>query len=283
MATAPPAFRARLRSARLLRSVVDTLRELVDEACVEVVPEEGLRAQALDASHVCLAALTMPCAAFAEWEAGRRVTLGLPLGALATALRCAGADDEVVMEADGVDADGAASMLKLRLAPPADAEAERRSRVTELGLHLVAVAHEAIEVPEYGDEAGRFLMVADDLARVVRDLAGFSDTLGVRLEADEDAVVLVLTCDGAAGRAAMSLRNVDPALPRVSVPSMDFSMRHLTSIVKAAAWSERVVLELVHEMPLSAVFRAGDGLSMLAFKLAPKVPGSPDAHGGGDG
>lgn len=61
-------FRGVMESAKEFKKVVDTISTLLDEICFEV-DEEGIKASAMDPSHVALVSLEIPRLAFEEYEA----------------------------------------------------------------------------------------------------------------------------------------------------------------------------------------------------------------------
>ncbi|MDX1612265.1 MAG: DNA polymerase sliding clamp, partial [Candidatus Thermoplasmatota archaeon] len=88
-------FRA-VCKADVVKSVIDSLSTLVDEAKFEI-SAEGLTVRAVDAAHVAMVDLRLSKGAFKNFEAEDR-ELGLDIDKLKDTMRLAGADDEVEFE-----------------------------------------------------------------------------------------------------------------------------------------------------------------------------------------
>lgn len=82
-------FEARLAQGSILKKMVDSLKELVNEVNFDVSPT-GIQMQNMDQSHVCLVAFQLRSDGFEHYRCDRAISLGVHLGNLAKILKCAG-------------------------------------------------------------------------------------------------------------------------------------------------------------------------------------------------
>lgn len=68
-------FEARLNQAKLLKSIVEAVRETINEANFEV-SSSGMELQAMDSAHVALVALRLDAEGFEHYRCDRTFTLG---------------------------------------------------------------------------------------------------------------------------------------------------------------------------------------------------------------
>lgn len=68
-------FEAKLTQAKLLKSIVDAIRETIGEANFEI-SSSGMELQAMDSSHVALVSLRLDSEGFEQYRCDRTFTLG---------------------------------------------------------------------------------------------------------------------------------------------------------------------------------------------------------------
>jgi proliferating cell nuclear antigen len=90
---------ARLQQAKLLKSLLEAIKELVTE-CNFDCNDSGIALQAMDNSHVALVALLLRSDGFDPYRCDRNLPLGLNLNNLNKILKCAGNDDILTLKAD---------------------------------------------------------------------------------------------------------------------------------------------------------------------------------------
>ena len=107
-------FEAKLLEAAMLKKIMDSIKDLVNEASWDCSPA-GMSLQAMDTSHVSLVAVNMRCEGFEQYRCDRNITLGMNLTrlvnkllftitniflySLSKILKCAANDDIVVIKA----------------------------------------------------------------------------------------------------------------------------------------------------------------------------------------
>jgi hypothetical protein len=72
-------FEARLNQGRILKQVLDSVKDLVTDANFEADPAEGFKLQAMDSSHVSLVALKLHKDGFEFYRCDRPLTMGMNL------------------------------------------------------------------------------------------------------------------------------------------------------------------------------------------------------------
>jgi proliferating cell nuclear antigen len=194
----------RFRDGALLRRVVDAVKELVLSATIIVSPDEGMRLEEMDSSHVSLISAHFQPAAFDRFSIDRTVPLGVDMVALSKMLRCGSEADTVTWRfRDGADhldvrieapskpkprrasAAAAAAGASGEDGAAAAAAAGRRQRACEFRLKLMDIEGERLSVPDTGYSAHVFLRSAV-LLRLTKQLAAFGES--VRIEVSPDAV-----------------------------------------------------------------------------------------------
>lgn len=92
-------FEARLEQASLLKKILESIKDLVDNANFECTAA-GIALQAMDSAHVSLVSLLLRQDGFDHYRCDRSLTLGINIGSMTKILKCAGNDDQVTMRAD---------------------------------------------------------------------------------------------------------------------------------------------------------------------------------------
>lgn len=90
---------ARLQQAKLLKSLLEAVRELVTECNFEC-NDSGIALQAMDNSHVALVAMLLRSDGFDPYRCDRNLPLGINLSSLSKILKCARNDDILTIKAD---------------------------------------------------------------------------------------------------------------------------------------------------------------------------------------
>jgi len=95
-------FLARLNQGVILKKIVDSIKELVQNVNIDAGPT-AISMQAMDPSHVALVSLTLKEAGFAEYRSDGVMTLGLSVQNMAKLLRLANNDDIITLKAEEQD------------------------------------------------------------------------------------------------------------------------------------------------------------------------------------
>ncbi|CAO3685084.1 unnamed protein product [Rhizopus microsporus] len=132
---------ARLQQAKLLKSLLEAVKELVTECNLEC-NDSGIALQAMDNSHVALVAMMLRSDGFDPYRCDRNLPLGINLTNLGKILKCARNDDIVTLKADD---DGDALSLVF--------ESKDSDKVSAYDLKLMDIDSEHLGIPETSYEA----------------------------------------------------------------------------------------------------------------------------------
>ena len=89
-------FEARFANATLLKRILDAIKDLVQDVNL-LCTEDGIELQSMDAAHVALINFTILAEACSLYTCDEQVTLGINVINLTKIIKCAEADDSVVL------------------------------------------------------------------------------------------------------------------------------------------------------------------------------------------
>ena len=92
-------FEARLEQASVLKKILESIKELVNEANFDCTGA-GIALQAMDTSHVSLVGLLLRADGFDHYRCDRSLSLGINLGSMSKILKCAGNEDTMTLKAE---------------------------------------------------------------------------------------------------------------------------------------------------------------------------------------
>ena len=90
-------FEARLVQGSLLKTVLETVRDLLNEAALDC-SNEGIQLQGMDNLHVLLVTVNMRADSFDEFWCDRSISMGLNLTKMFKILRYGAKEDIITME-----------------------------------------------------------------------------------------------------------------------------------------------------------------------------------------
>ena len=91
-------FEARLTQGKVLKQLVEALRDLVQEANLDC-SEDEVSIQAMDNSHVSLVSVSLRSGGFDHFRCDRPISLGFNAANMGKILKCAGNDDVITLKA----------------------------------------------------------------------------------------------------------------------------------------------------------------------------------------
>lgn len=259
-------FEAILPEAHLLKRLVDSLKDLVQDVNLLLTPT-GLSMQAMDSSHVALVSLLLPNVAggaFTEYRCDRQfMSIGISMGSLAKVMKLGDAQDEVVLQA-GEEA----NCLKITFRNP------KTQKTTEFSMNLVEIDEETLQVPEtvYNSVV---VLNSSDFAKTCLQMHTMSETLTIQTAPDS----ISFSVDGELGSGkvtisskGMGMNGKDQTHLEVVEPvRQSFALKYLTLFNKAASLSPYLKLQLHAEQPLQVEFTMENEAGHLKFFLAPKI------------
>lgn len=240
-------FRA-VCKADVLKSVIDSLSTLVDEAKFQIAPE-GLQVLAVDAAHVAMIDLSLSKAAFKNFEADE-MELGIDIDKLSDATRLAGAEDEVEFELED--------------------EGRLRLEIGNLTRRMSLVDTSGMTDPKIPDLElpARIKMPADELDRGIKAAEGISDHValhatkdGFELSAEGDMDSVNLTLD----KQTLLEMTVDEEARSL------FSLDYFSNMVKVAKSAGTVEVRLGNDYPVRLKFEFANGEGEVTYLLAPRI------------
>ncbi|KAI8374699.1 proliferating cell nuclear antigen [Radiomyces spectabilis] len=252
---------ARLQQAKLLKSLLEAVKELVTECNFEC-NDSGIELQAMDNSHVALVSMLLRSDGFDPYRCDRNLPLGINLTSLNKILKCARNDDILTLKAD--DGGDVLSMVF---------ESKDSDKISEYDLKLMDIDSEHLGIPDTTYDAVVHMSSVRFL-EICRDLQMISDS--VLVECTKEGIKF--SSEGEVGKGAVTLKangSVDNEEEATVIElqqsvSMSFSVKYLVSFTKATPLSSRVSLNLSSEVPLLVEYKL-DNLGYVRYYLAPKI------------
>jgi proliferating cell nuclear antigen len=243
-------FNAVLADPKLLKSSIDAISNMIDEAGVNV-SEAGLRLRAMDPAHVALVDFELGKEAFDKFEVSETLVLGLDLDRLNTILRRAGGGDRISLALDEE-----ANSLRIKF--------ENTSTRT-FNLPLIEVSEEELKVPNLNFPCVVELSPSI-ISEAIKDAEIISDHVTLRV----DKEYLYVTAKGDLGNVEVKVAKEEAVQfeAQQEAKSM-FSIEYLKDMVKASDVASSVRLSLGDNIPVKMDFLAPN--VRLSFLLAPRI------------
>lgn len=92
-------FEAQLLHASLLKKIIDSIKDLVDQANFDCT-SAGIQLQAMDQNHTALVTLLLRADGFEHYTCHRNITLGINIASITKILKCVANDDRVTIKAE---------------------------------------------------------------------------------------------------------------------------------------------------------------------------------------
>ncbi|CAO3592489.1 unnamed protein product [Absidia cylindrospora] len=241
---------ARLNEAKLLKAVLEAIKELVSE-CNFDCNDSGIALQAMDNSHVALVAMMLRSDGFDPYRCDRNLPLGINLTSLNKNPQANDNGDVLSLVFEGKDSD----------------------KISEYDLKLMDIDSEHLGIPDTSYDAVVH-MSSVRFQETVRDLQQISDS--VVIECTKEGIKF--SCEGEVGKGGVTLKaggSVDNEADATVIElqtsvTMTFSIKYLVNFTKATPLSNRVSLNLSNEVPLLVEYKLGD-LGHVRYYLAPKI------------
>lgn len=254
-------FEARLQQASVLKKILESIKELVNEANFDCT-SAGISLQAMDTSHVSLVGLLLRADGFDHFRCDRSLSLGINLASMAKILKCAGNDDTMMLKAEE-DNDTITFMF----------ESPKHDKISDFELKLMDIESDSLGIPET-DYKAVVNMPAAELQRICRDLGVLGDT--VQIQVTKEGIKFTVT--GELGTGNITCRQGEGAVDddeAVSIKldepvTLTFALRYLNFFTKATGLAGDVTLSLSPDVPLMVEYKMEE-IGYLRFYLAPKI------------
>eukprot|EP01113_Clastostelium_recurvatum_P016402 TRINITY_DN1937_c0_g1_i1.p1 TRINITY_DN1937_c0_g1~~TRINITY_DN1937_c0_g1_i1.p1 ORF type:complete len:279 (-),score=75.00 TRINITY_DN1937_c0_g1_i1:42-821(-) len=255
-------FEARLTQASLLKKILESIRDLVDQANFDC-SSAGISLQAMDSSHVSLVSLLLRADGFDHFRCDRNQSLGINLVSMSKILKCANNDDQVTIKADD-EADTITFLF----------ENEKKDRVSEFELKLMNLSSEHLGIPDT-DYSAVIKMPGGEFQRICKDLTMIGDT--VLVGATKEGVKFSVNGDMGSGNTTVRQTTSSDTKPEETTTvelqeavSLTFALRYLNLFTKATPLSTGVRISMSKEVPMVVEYRIED-LGYIRYYLAPKI------------
>merc|ERR1712012_1026134 len=157
-------FEARLVQGNLLKKVLESLKDLLNEATWDCA-DTGIQLQAMDNSHVSLVSVLLRADGFDKFRCDRQLSMGMNLTSMSKILRCAANDDIITIKAQD-QADTVTFMF----------ESPNQEKVSDYEMKLMNLDQEHLGIPET-DYAAVIKMPSAEFQRVIKDLSQFGESV----------------------------------------------------------------------------------------------------------
>merc|ERR1712109_276905 len=224
-------FEARLVQGNLLKKVLESLKDLLNEATWDCA-DTGIQLQAMDNSHVSLVSVLLRADGFDKFRCDRQLSMGMNLTSMSKILRCAANDDIITIKAQD-QADTVTFMF----------ESPNQEKVSDYEMKLMNLDQEHLGIPET-DYAAVIKMPSSEFQRVIKDLSQFGES--VVISCTKEGVKFSAAGDIGVGNIKLAqTANVDKEEEAVSIEmqepvTLTFACRYLNMFTKAIIWLLRL-------------------------------------------
>lgn len=237
-------------STKALKSIVDSISSLINEAKLVVSPK-SISMRAMDAGHVVLVDMKMSRTAFEEYHVDGSMELGIDLSRLSAILKRAGSSDKI-----GLSLSEDASALAITI---------QNTAVRCFNLPLVDVKEEDLRIPQL-DFSAEVEVDPKILSEGIKDAEIFSDNVTLSCDSEN----LYISANGYLGGVEVKVSREQALNFEVSEPCRStFAVDYLRYMLRAVDAASTVRLHLGTDIPVKLDFLA-EGVE-LSFLLAPRV------------
>ena len=243
-----PAFKAKVK-AEVLKTMLDAVQTLVDEAKIQVTPE-GVSLKAVDPAHVAMVDLSLGKGAFTEFHA-EDMEMGVDLDKLKDILKLASSGDEISLEY----------------------KEDSHRLVFKIGHITRRMA--LVDTTNMGDPKvpnlnlpSKVTILAGELQQGIKASEAVSDHIA--LVATKDSFELV--ADGDTDTVHLNLDGDD--LIKIESPEESrslFSLDYFANMAKVVKGSDTITLNLGTDYPVKMEFDIANGGGHITYLLAPRI------------
>ncbi|GBF35844.1 MAG TPA: DNA polymerase sliding clamp [Methanothermococcus okinawensis] len=245
-------FKATISNAKEFKKIVEAMSNVVDEISFEV-DEKGLRASAVDPSHVALVSIDIPREAFEEYLADPH-EIGVDLGVFKKIMKRAKSEEKLILELDEE---------KNRLNIILENNATRK-----FSLSLYDVSSSNVKVPDL-NYPNEIVIKAGAFKEALKDAELVNDHVTLQTDGEGRFIVLskgdVNQCEtifDESSEAVLDMRITEPV-------KSTFSLSYLEDITKAVSSDDILHIHLGSDIPVKIEFNIADG--KILFLLAPRI------------
>ena len=243
-----------MKNAKTWKMCVGAMANLVGEIVLKLTPE-GVRARAMDPSHVALVDFELLAAAFDGYEVNQPTSIGINLLEMNKVMARAKPDDEMTIELDE---------QKNRLTLTFKGASARK-----FDMSLIDISETELPEPKL-----QFVASTGVLAGIIQDGLKDAELVSgtVKLGLDNDG--FTMSAEGDRGTTELVLGKDNKALTGYNAKQPAKSMydtSQLGNIMKAAAGADIVIINMGTNLPVQVDCPVADGKGRLRFLLAPRI------------
>ncbi|MFX1236315.1 MAG: hypothetical protein ACFFAS_20385 [Promethearchaeota archaeon] len=127
-------FRIKSDNSKILKSIVETLGNIIDESKIEVSPD-ALVIKAMDPSRICLLKLSLGKECFEEYQCSQKTSIGINLDSFDKVLKRSTSQDQITLSYNNSEAKIKISMKQ-----------EEKTRAKNFTLRLISLDVEEVPV-----------------------------------------------------------------------------------------------------------------------------------------
>ncbi len=238
--------------AKDFKKIIDAASNLVDEICFEV-DEEGIKASAMDPSHVALVSINIPKESFDEYIADPH-DLGVDLESLKKIMARAKSNEKLTLELDE-------GTNKLNIIFKNDA-------VRKFSMALYDVSSSNIKVPDIS-YPNTIIMKAGAFVDALKDAELVSDHVSLKVS-DDGKFIIYAKGDINQSEVVFDSSSESIVDLRIGESSKStFNLSYLKDITKATSSDDILHIYLATDTPVKIEYGVGNG--NLLFLLAPRI------------
>ncbi len=241
-------FKAKVK-AEVLKTILDAVSTLVDEAKIQVTPE-GMSLKAVDPAHVAMVDLSIGKKAFVEYKA-TDMDMGVDLDKLKDILKLAGSGDTIEME---YKEDAHRLVFKI-------------GHITRR-MALVDTANMGDPKVPNLNLPNQVTVLASELQQGIKASEAVSDHVALVAEGK----TFELIADGDTDQVHLKLE--DGELIKIQAPEKSrslFSLDYFANMSKVAKPADALTLHLGTDYPVKIEFDIADGMGHIVYLLAPRI------------
>jgi len=256
-------FEAQLPHAGLLKKIIDSIKDLVDQANFDCT-SAGIQLQAMDQNHTSLVTLLLRADGFDHYTCHRNITLGINIASITKILKSVSNDDKVTIKAE----DNGDTVTFLF-------ESEKQDKISEFELKLMNIDVEALGIPDTEYKV-TITTPSSRFQGICQHLSNIDDVVMIHASKEE----VRFSASGEIGNGNITLlqtsssdvKDEDSTKFDVQEPvSLAFALRYLGFFTKASPLSSQVRLSLSKDVPLMVEYEIGDKMGHIRYYLAPRI------------
>ncbi len=251
-------FVLKVDNSRILRAIIETLSNIIDETTIVVTPKE-FTIKAMDPNRICLLKLVIKKEGFDDFECNKACKIGVNLDDFNKILKRASSNDSITLEYQEEE-----QKIKIKM-KRGDSTRTRTFSLALIDVDIEEVPMDNLLKIEFN---AIWDMNIDHFNEALKDAEIYSEILNIKATEGEG---LFFSSSGQIGEMQYDFGLEDLFEPDISEENKGaYSLTFLKSILKIAAITENFKISLKTDHPLKIEFGLLEG-GELKYFLAPRV------------